>query len=83
MCSAPEAVLRFLPERVGEMDARVVLPKIACPVLLVGSAAPRFDPAQARSILPGLRYEQIPGAGHFLQVYAAQEVVRLVRDFVG
>lgn len=82
MCAAPEPVLRFLPERMEELDARQILPKINCPVLYVGSAAPRFDPAQARAILPGLRCEQIPGAGHFLQVYAEREVSAMVRNFL-
>ncbi len=83
MCSAPEAVLRFLPERIGELDASRILPKIGCPVLFVGSAAPRFDLAKAKAILPGLNYKQITDAGHFLHVYAEREISRMVRDFLG
>lgn len=82
MCSAPEAVLRFLPERIEELDATRILLKINCPILFVGSAAPRFDLAKARAILPGLNYKQITDAGHFLHVYAERDVLRTVRQFL-
>jgi pimeloyl-ACP methyl ester carboxylesterase len=79
MCSAPEAVLRFLPEHVAELQPDSVLPKVRAPVLYVGSAAPRFDKERAAALIPDFRFEQIADAGHFLHVYAASEVARKVR----
>ena len=83
MCSAPEAVLRFLPERIEELDASRILPTINCPLLFVGSASPRIDLAKAKAIVPGIRCEQISNAGHFLQIYAEREVLGIVRNFLG
>ncbi len=82
MCSAPEAVLRFLPEQVGELQPERILPKVAAPVLFVGSAVPRFDAGKAATVIPHLRLERIPNAGHFLHVYAADRVAALLKDFL-
>jgi pimeloyl-ACP methyl ester carboxylesterase len=81
MCSAPETVLRFLPTEVGELHPDRVLPKVTVPVLYVGSAAPRFDAQIAAALIPHLRLEQIPDAGHFLHVYAADRVAPLITSF--
>lgn len=82
MCSAPDAVLRFLPEQVGVLHGEGILPRVAAPVLFVGSAAPRFDPAKAAALIRHLRLEQITHAGHFLHIYAPEEVAHLVKAFV-
>ncbi len=82
MSSAPEAVLRFLPEQIGDLHANQSLPKIKIPVLYVGTAAPRFDLTQARALLPQLEYSEIPSAGHFLHVYAPETVQTLVKAFL-
>lgn len=82
MCNAPEAVLRFLPEQVDQLQPDRILPQIRVPVLFVGSASPRFDTSRARSLLPRLRLEQFPDVGHFLPVYAPDRVAALVRTFL-
>jgi pimeloyl-ACP methyl ester carboxylesterase len=82
ICSAPEAVLRFLPEQVGELHPESVLPKVTAPVLYVGSAAPRFDRQVAAALIPHLHFEHIPNAGHFLHIYAVENVAALTRKFL-
>ncbi|HXR48673.1 MAG TPA: alpha/beta hydrolase [Candidatus Limnocylindrales bacterium] len=82
MCSAPEAVLRFLPEQIGELHPHRILPEVTAPVLFVGSAAPRFDAQEASRLLPQLRFERVPDAGHFLHVYAVNKVATVVRQFL-
>ena len=82
MCSAPEAVLRFLPEQIGELHPERILPRVTAPILYIGSAAPRFDSQQAKTLLPHLRLEQIPDAGHFLHIYATERVADLVGNFL-
>jgi len=82
MCSAPAAVLRFLPEHAGDLDPDRILSAVDAPVLYIGADTPRFDADRAAALLPRLRIGQIPGAGHFLHIYALSRVVALVRDFV-
>ena len=82
MCSAPEAVLRFLPEHIGDLKPDQILREVNVPVLYVGPDTPRFDLARASALMPRLRFEQIQGAGHFLHIYALPRVVALVRDFL-
>jgi pimeloyl-ACP methyl ester carboxylesterase len=82
MCSAPESVLRFLPEQIDGLDAAAFLPKIAAPVLYIGADTERFDTARATSMIRNFRAEQIAGSGHFLHIYALPRVIELVRSFV-
>lgn len=82
MCSAPEAVLRFLPEQAGELHPENTLPNVAASVLFIGSAAPRFDAEQAAAAIPDFRLERIPNAGHFLHIYVADRVAALIKDFL-
>lgn len=82
MGSAPDAVLRFLPEQVGGLHPDRILPKVSAPVLYIGSATPRFDVQKAAACIPHLQFEQISGAGHFLQVYAAHPVAILILNFL-
>lgn len=82
MCSAPEAVLRFLPEQVGELHPEHILPRVTAPVLFVGSAVPRIDFKMAAAFIPHLRYERISDAGHFLHIYAADRVAALLENFL-
>lgn len=83
MCAAPEPVLRFLPEQVDEPRPEQILPRIEAPVLFVGSGFPRFDSEYAAALIPGLRVERLSGTGHFLHVYAADRVARLIGNFAG
>jgi len=82
MCSAPDAVLRFLPEQIGGLHPDQILPRLTAPVLFVGSAAPLFDAKQAAADIPRFRLEQLSDAGHFLHIYAADRVAAMVRSFV-
>jgi pimeloyl-ACP methyl ester carboxylesterase len=82
MCSVPDAVLRFLPEQVGELQPDRILPQVSAPVLYVGSAAPRFDLQKAATLIPHLQLEQIPDAGHFLHIYAADRVAVTIMKFL-
>jgi len=82
MCAAPEAVLRFLPEHVGDLEPDRILQAVNAPVMFVGAERPRFDPDRAAALLPQGRFERIPGAGHFLHIYALPRVVELIRDFL-
>lgn len=81
MCVMPESVLRFLPEQIGGLRAEEYLPFITGPVLYVGAAEPRFDREQAARLVKDFHFAQIPEAGHFLQVYAAEKVAALVEEF--
>jgi pimeloyl-ACP methyl ester carboxylesterase len=82
MCSAPDAVLRFLPEQIGGLHPDQILPRLTAPVLFVGSAAPLFDAKKAAAGIPGLRLEHLSDAGHFLHIYAADRVTAMVRSYV-
>ncbi|HEX5223261.1 MAG TPA: alpha/beta hydrolase [Verrucomicrobiae bacterium] len=82
MCSAPEAVLRFLPEQAGDLRPEEILPNVLCPVLYVGAAQPRFDADKAASLIPHFTFEQIPEAGHFLHVYAVDKLAKILLRFL-
>jgi 3-oxoadipate enol-lactonase len=82
MCSAPEAVLRFLPETIGTLDASRILPDVQIPVMYIGAEHPRFDADQAQALLPQMQLEQICGAGHFLHMRAPELVAELAMDFL-
>lgn len=82
MCSAPDAVLRFLPEHIGDLRPERDLPKVTAPALYIGSARPRFDTVAARRLMPHLQLKRIPGVGHFLHVYAVDKVAAMVKGFV-
>jgi pimeloyl-ACP methyl ester carboxylesterase len=78
MTSAPEEVLRFLPEQIGTLNSEKILRRLATPVLYIGNALPRYDAAQAASLMK-FREERIADAGHFLHVFAADRVAEIVR----
>jgi 3-oxoadipate enol-lactonase len=82
MYSAPDAVLRFVPEQADALRPDRILPRVIAPALYVGSGAPRFDLQEATTLLPQLRFEQISGVGHFLHVYAANKVAAIVMKFM-
>jgi pimeloyl-ACP methyl ester carboxylesterase len=82
MCSAPDAVLRFLPEQVGGLHPDCILPRVSVPVLYVGSSVPRFDAQAAATGIPHLQLKQISDAGHFLHVYAADRVAAIIMNFL-
>lgn len=82
MCSAPEPVLRFLPETINTLRPEDILAEVGVPVLYVGADKPRFDPVAAQALLPQLAMDRIPGTGHFLHMRAPGQVARLVREFL-
>jgi pimeloyl-ACP methyl ester carboxylesterase len=82
MCSAPDAVLRFLPEQVAGLDASAFLTKLSSPVLYVGTSAPRFDAEGAAGLVANLQVRQIAGAGHFIHIYALPRAVALMKEFL-
>jgi pimeloyl-ACP methyl ester carboxylesterase len=82
MAAAPEAVLRFLPETIGTLDASRILPEIEAPVLYIGAENPRFDLAAAQTFLPNLHFEQIRSVGHFLHLFAPEVVAERVKKFL-
>jgi len=71
MCSAPEAVLRAFPEQADALQPD-----------RIGGAAPRYDVRKAANSIPQFHLEQIPDAGHFLHVYAANRVAAIVMSFL-
>ena len=81
MSSAPDAVLRFLPEQAGDLRPESILPNIKVPVLYVGGARPRFDAEQAASLISQFTYVQIPDAGHFLQIYSLDKLSPILGRF--
>ncbi|HTS17551.1 MAG TPA: alpha/beta hydrolase [Verrucomicrobiae bacterium] len=83
MCSAPEAVLRFLPEQIEDLRPERDMPRVTAPVLYVASAHPRFDSVKAQRLIPHLQLNRIPGVGHFLHVYAVEQVAAMVKSFLG
>lgn len=82
MCSAPEAVLRFLPTQVHALLPQDILPRVAAPVLYIGAAKPRFDAEAAAVMVRDARFQKISTAGHFLHLYAPAEVSSLVIPFL-
>ena len=82
MCSAPDAVLRFLPEQIGGLHPDQIRSRLTAPALFVGSVAPLFDAKKAAAAIPDLQLEQLSDAGHFLHIFAADRVAALVRSFV-
>jgi pimeloyl-ACP methyl ester carboxylesterase len=83
MCSAPDPVLRFVPEQAGSLCAEQILPNVRVPVLYVGGANPRFDADRAASLIPRVAFEQFPEAGHFLHIYAVKKLAATLRQFQG
>jgi len=81
MCSAPVAVLRFLPEQIGDLDAAHVLPLLSAPVIYIGTARSRFDFSEAKQLLAQAEYTEISEAGHFCHIYALHKVTALVKAF--
>lgn len=82
MCSAPEAVLRFLPETIGAIRPEHILSEVRMPVLYIGADKPRFDAGAAEALLPQLTVKQISHTGHFLHMRAPGAVADLVREFL-
>ncbi len=82
MCSAPDAVLRFMLEQAPGLQPEQILSRITAPVLFVGSAVARFDAPQAAILMPQLRVERISKTGHFLQVYAPEKLAALLGNFL-
>ena len=80
MCSAPEAVLRFLPEHFDSLNATHILPKVQVPTLYIGADHPRFDVDKVA--LAQLRLEHFAGSGHFLHLYALPQVAASVEEFL-
>lgn len=69
-----------------EWDGNAYAGKVGCPTMVIGGAQDRMTPAKmgrelAESI-PGARYEELPGAGHFMMNEAPREVLRLMRGFL-
>lgn len=83
MCSAPEAVLRFLPETINTLRPEQILAELRMPVLYVGAHTPRFDPIAAKALLTQVTMKQISQTGHFLHMRAPEQVADLVREFLG
>jgi len=81
MCAAPDSVLRFLPEKISEIQPERILPAIEVPVLYIGAARPRYDLGAARALLPQMEDRHIPDGGHFLHVYQPVKIAALVRAF--
>ncbi len=82
MCAAPEAVLRFLPEKISSLRPAEILSQVRVPVLFVGASNPRFDAESAAELVRDAHFRQIPTAGHFLHIYALAEVCNLTRRFL-
>jgi len=82
MGSAPDTVLRFMPQQASELRPERILPRVTAPVLFIGSAVPRFDSKKAAAAIPHLRLERISDAGHFLHVYAVDRVADLLKNFL-
>jgi pimeloyl-ACP methyl ester carboxylesterase len=81
MGAAPEAVLRFLPEQAGDLKPEEILPAVQSPVLFVGAAEPRFAADKAAALIPRITCKRIPDAGHFLHIYALNELVSILNQF--
>jgi 3-oxoadipate enol-lactonase len=68
------------------LDLRPLLPRIACPTLVVGGEADvTFPPEHSRALadgIPGARLVLIPGGSHGLVIERAPQVVDLVVHFV-
>lgn len=82
MISAPEDVLRFLPETIHTLDAARILPRLRMPVLYIGAQNPRFDAAAVKALRPDVPWKQIPNSGHFLHLYAPGKVAELIEAFL-
>ena len=80
--SAPNAVLRFLPEQINGLHPDRILPKLTAAILFIGSEALRFGSQKAMALFPQLRLQQIPNTGHFLQVYAVNQAAAIVLNFL-
>jgi pimeloyl-ACP methyl ester carboxylesterase len=76
--------LQFEEHHTGEIEPR--LGSIGVAVLVVwGEEDGWLDPAQAprlREMIPGSKLKFIPGAGHFVQEDAPEEVVKVLGDFL-
>jgi len=69
-----------------KVDLRPVLPKIACPVLVVGAgrdaAMPRERTEAVAAAIPGASLVVVPGSGHALIVEREDEFVLLAERFL-
>lgn len=63
-------------------DARVQLPKVTCPVLVVCGAADQLTPpecsAEIAALVPGAEHHLLPDSGHMLTMEQPEEVTRLL-----
>lgn len=61
-----------------------LLPKVACPAVVVGGSKDAFCPRKASEILleglPEASYREVPGAGHLMRVDAPEQFGEAVRE---
>jgi pimeloyl-ACP methyl ester carboxylesterase len=82
MLAAPEAWAVALLSQFPRLDASATLPKLHVPTLFIGSDVPRFDEVTVRSLNPRIKFAHLAGHGHFLPVFATDQVAALIRNFL-
>jgi len=82
MLAEPEDLAVELLAQFPILDAGPVLSAQRVPVLYVGSAHPRFDEAEAVRLLPELFVARVAAAGHFVQVFATDQVAAMIESFL-
>jgi pimeloyl-ACP methyl ester carboxylesterase len=79
--------LSGLLETLERFDLRPLLPRVACPTLVIAAGQDVvFQPDRARAVadaIPGARFELVPDSGHVLIQEQPQRFVELTLEFLG
>ena len=80
--AGPDHLVRQNRAVIHRPDARVHLPQLACPVLVVCGAADQLTPpdcsAEIATLVPGAERHLLPGSGHMLTMEQPEAVTRLL-----
>jgi pimeloyl-ACP methyl ester carboxylesterase len=81
MTSAPQSVIEGAWRGVLEWNGPAAMAACPVPALYVAASEPRTDLAEMRRVCPTLLTAQVAGAGHFVQIEAADQVNAMLDRF--
>jgi pimeloyl-ACP methyl ester carboxylesterase len=83
MLAVPNHVAFGCFQGLGAWDGEAALQAVGVPVLAIHADQPINDPDTLAALCPTLTNVHTPGVGHFNQLLAAEQVNRLIEDFLG
>lgn len=82
MVSAPEKQAVALLKEFPIVDAAKALGKLQAPLLYIGGSQPRFDEQEVMALRPGTWIARVALGGHFIQVFALEQVEPMIERFL-